>query len=144
LQQRYSLIDWAAMPDDKESDEVIARNARKRQVSLELEDFLRYLHSPWQIIWRNMLSGLARGLGTVFGATVVVGVALWLMAVFVDLPLVGQYVSELRARVSAIAEEARYSDDFIRMQLLLNSIDMNLERQNALLEQLVESRQPVE
>ena len=126
--------------DDAEADEDdrIANLARKRMVSAELEDFLRYLHSPWHILWRNMFVGLARGLGAVFGATVVVGVALWLLAVFVDLPLVGSYFNDLRARVSAIAEEARYSDDFVRMQQTLRSIDKRLQEQNELLQSLAE------
>ena len=121
-------------------DERTARLARKRMVSAELEDFLRYLHSPWHILWRNMFVGLARGLGAVFGATVVVGVALWLLAVFVDFPLIGSYVNDLRSRVSAIAEETRYSDDFIRMQRTLRSIDNNLREQNELLRKLVEQQ----
>ena len=128
--------------DDADSyeDERIARLARKRMVSAELEDFLRYLHSPWFILWRNMLVGLARGLGAVFGATVVVGVALWLLAVFVDLPLVGSYFHDLRARVSAIAEETRYSDDFLRMQRTLSSIEKHLQEQNELLRALSEEQ----
>jgi hypothetical protein len=128
--------------DDPEAveDDRIARLARKRMVSAELEDFLRYLHSPWHILWRNMFVGLARGLGAVFGATVVVGVALWLLAVFVDLPLVGSYFNDLRARVSAIAEEARYSDDFVRMQRTLRSIDERLQEQNELLRTLAEQQ----
>lgn len=122
-------------------DDKIAKLARKRMVSAELEDFLRYLHSPWHILWRNMFVGLARGLGAVFGATIVVALALWLLAVLVDLPLVGQYISELRVQISAIAEEARYSDDFIRMQASLDEMNQRLREQNQLLQQLLGQRQ---
>ena len=124
--------------DTEDKDNHLRRMASKRMVSAELEDFLRYLHSPWQMLWRNLLVGLARGVGAVFGATLVVAGALWLLAIFVDLPLIGRYVADLRTRVSSIAEEARYSDDFVRMQRVLTSIDARLESQNRLLENLLE------
>jgi len=119
-------------------DEKTRRMARRRIVSAELEDFMRYLNSPWRIVWRNILVGLARGLGAVFGATVVVGLAIWILKIFIDVPLIGQYASEFRTKVSEIAEEARYSDDFRRAQSTLDRIDGRLRTQNELLQKLVE------
>ncbi len=120
-------------------DETVRKMARRRLVSAELEDFLRYLNSPWHIVWRNILVGLARGLGAVFGATVVVGLAIWILKIFVDVPLIGQYAREFRAKVSVIAEETRYSDDFLRVQSTLERIDLRLKEQNELLDSLQEN-----
>ena len=93
-----------------EKDEArIRRTAKRKLISAELEDFLRYLNSPWQIVWRNLLVGLTRGLGAVFGATVVVGLAIWVLKIFVDLPLIGDYARDFRDRVSEVAEETRYT-----------------------------------
>ncbi len=115
-------------------EERVRRTARKKMISAELEDFLRYLNSPWHIVWRNLLVGLTRGLGAVFGATVVVGLAIWVLKIFVDLPLIGEYAQEFRDRVSEVAEETRYTDDFERTQTILRSIDLRLKEQNELLE----------
>ena len=108
------------------------------RISAELEDFLRYLNSPWQIVWRNLLVGLTRGLGAVFGATVVVGLAIWVLKIFVDLPLIGDYARDFRDRVSEVAEETRYTDDFERVQSVLERIDLRLKEQNELLKAVAE------
>ena len=120
-------------------DESYARarqTANRNQVSSELEEFFRYLHSPWNIIWRNIVAGLARGLGAVFGATVIVALAIGVLKVFVDLPLIGQYANQMKTKVDEMAEEARYSDDFVRLQSTMDRIDLRLKTQNELLEKL--------
>lgn len=121
-------------------DERVRKAAKRKMISAELEDFLRYLNSPWHIVWRNVLVGLARGLGAVFGATVVVGLAIWVLKIFIDMPLVGNYAREFQAKVSEVAEETRYSDDFARIQSTLDRIDRRLEEQNKLLRADAEER----
>ncbi len=121
-------------------DERVRKAAKRKMISAELEDFLRYLNSPWHIVWRNVLVGLARGLGAVFGATVVVGLAIWVLKIFIDMPLVGNYAREFQAKVSEVAEETRYSDDFARIQSTLDRIDRRLEEQNELLKAAAENR----
>lgn len=118
-------------------DERIRKLARRKLVSAELEDFMRYLHSPWRIIWRNIVVGLARGLGAVFGATVIVALAIWVLKIFIDLPLIGQYARQVRVKVDEVAQETRYSDDFLRLQRTMERIDLRLKTQNELLEQVL-------
>lgn len=123
----------------RDSEEERVRKAAKRKmISAELEDFLRYLNSPWHIVWRNVLVGLARGLGAVFGATVVVGVAIWVLRIFIDLPLVGEYAREFQTKVHEVAEETRYTDDFARIQSTLERIDKRLKEQNEMLQATAE------
>jgi len=100
---------------------------------------MRYLHSPWRIIWRNIIVGLARGLGAVFGATVIVATAIWVLKIFIDIPLIGQYARQVRAKVDEVAQETRYSDDFVRLQSTMERIDLRLKTQNELLEQVLEA-----
>lgn len=119
-------------------DDRIRRTAKKKMISAELEDFLRYLNSPWHIVWRNMLVGLARGLGAVFGATVLVGLAIWVLKIFVDIPLIGDYARDFRNRVTQVAEETRYTDDFERLQSTLERIDVRMKEQNELLKGLLD------
>jgi hypothetical protein len=121
-------------------EERIRKAAKRKMISAELEDFLRYLNSPWHIVWRNVLVGLARGLGAVFGATVVVGLAIWVLKIFIDVPLVGEYAREFQAKVHEVAEETRYTDDFARIQSTLERIDRRLKEQNELLKAAAEDR----
>lgn len=123
--------------DDSEDDRV-GKMARRRLVSAELEDFMRYLNSPWHIIWRNVIVGLARGLGAVFGATVIVALSIWVLKIFIDLPLIGQYANQVRMKVDELAQETRYSDDFVRLQSTMERIDLRLKTQNELLEKVLE------
>jgi len=55
------------------------------------------------------------------------------------MPLVGQYASMVRARVDEVAQETRYSDDFERLQGTMESIDTQLQLQNELLQQVLQS-----
>ncbi|MFH0776434.1 MAG: DUF5665 domain-containing protein [Patescibacteria group bacterium] len=57
-----------------------------------LDDFVRYLRSPWQIMWSNFLAGIFRGLGFVFGATVLIAIAIYILVqVLGNVPVVGQF-----------------------------------------------------
>jgi len=58
-----------------------------------------------------------------------------------SLPLIGQYAKQVRVKVDEIAQEARYSDDFVRLQSTMEQIDLRLKTQNELLEQVLEKRQ---
>lgn len=137
VQMQRSTINHKMRYDRRDREEErIRRTAKKKMISAELEDFLRYLNSPWHIVWRNMLVGLARGLGAVFGATVLVGLAIWVLKIFVDIPLIGDYAREFRDRVTQVAEETRYTDDFERLQSTLERIDLRLKEQNELLKGL--------
>ncbi len=124
--------------DEDPEDARVRKMAKRRLLSTELEDFMRYLNSPWHIIWRNMIVGLARGLGAVFGATVIVALAIWVLKIFIDLPLIGQYANQVRQKVDEVAQETRYSDDFVRLQSTMERIDLRLKTQNELLEQVLE------
>ena len=126
---------------DDIDDVRVRKMANRRIVSAELEDFMRYLNSPWHIIWRNVMVGLARGLGAVFGATVIVGLAIWILKIFIDLPLIGEYAQQVRSKVNEIVEESRYSDDFVRLQSTMDRIDLRLKTQNELLEQVLQQSQ---
>ena len=67
-----------------------------------------------------------------------VGLAIWVLKIFVDLPLIGDYARDFRDRVSEVAEETRYTDDFERVQSVLERIDLRLKEQNELLKAVAE------
>ena len=71
--------------------------------------------------------------------TVIVATAIWVLKIFIDIPLIGQYARQVRAKVDEVAQETRYSDDFVRLQSTMERIDLRLKTQNELLEQVLEA-----
>lgn len=63
---------------------------------LQISDFMKYLRSPWRIMWHNFLAGIFRGLGIIVGMTVVFAFLIWLLTNLVDFPLIGQYFWDLK------------------------------------------------
>ncbi len=104
-----------------------AQRHTERAVSNELEEYLLYLRSPLRMIWINLVAGIFRGLGAVIGASVVVAVLLWLLSLTLSFPLVGQYMRGLHDQFSEFIEEARYTDDFERIEGLLRDIAQSME-----------------
>jgi hypothetical protein len=83
-------------------DEKNIEDARRELLRLKkildgagFSDFVRYLRSPWRIMWVNFWAGVFRGLGILLGMTVVVALLVWFLTKMVDFPLIGQYFEEV-------------------------------------------------
>jgi hypothetical protein len=63
---------------------------------MNLGDYVGLLQKPGRLLWINFLAGLARGLGTILGATVlvslIVALAQWIIAS--HLPGIGRFVED--------------------------------------------------
>ena len=63
---------------------------------LNLGDYVGLLQKPGRLLWINFLAGLARGLGTILGATVlvslIVALAQWIIAS--HLPGIGRFLED--------------------------------------------------
>jgi len=73
-----------------------AKALRRAFEELEVSEFIKYLRSPWRIMWHNFLAGIFRGLGIIVGMTVVFAFIIWLLTNLVDFPLIGQHFVELK------------------------------------------------
>jgi hypothetical protein len=53
--------------------------------------------STWYVLWRQFIAGIARGLGTAFGATIVAAVVFYLIAVLarLNLPVLSDFLARL-------------------------------------------------
>ncbi len=91
----------------------------------EIEEYLLYLRSPWRVMAVNFFAGMMRGLGAAVGATAVVALLVWVMAKAVALPFVGEHFTNLRDTVDELVEEARFADDFQRVEFVLRRIERN-------------------
>jgi len=86
------------MPEKKsltqtEKDAIALKKAFKE---LQVSEFVKYLRSPYRIMWHNFLAGIFRGLGIIVGMTVVFAFLIWLLTNLVDFPLIGQYFVDLK------------------------------------------------
>ncbi len=113
----------------EKSRTVSKKTLRLAMESSSIDDFLAYVRSPWRIIWTNFLAGIFRGLGVAVGATAVLAILLWLLALARAMPIVGEFATQLKDQIATYAEETRYSDDFDRLESALKDIETEL-RQN--------------
>ncbi len=92
---------------DQKRENLKERRIAERVSEAGLDEFARYLHSPWRIMWSNLLAGIFRGLGFVIGATVVLAVSVYvLVQVLGNIPVVGEFFQWVGGFVSDIQEGA--------------------------------------
>ena len=123
--------------DNHDRDRVLSAIAaapkarQERQVSLELEEYLLYLRSPWRMMWVNLVAGIYRGLGALLGASVVVASILWLLSVTGSFPLIGEHMRTLHSQFSELIAEVSYTDDFERIEALLERIAVEMSDESS-------------
>lgn len=64
---------------------------------MNLGDYIGLLQRPARLLWVNFLAGLARGLGTILGATLLVSLIIWIANWIVksNLPGVSHFLEEI-------------------------------------------------
>lgn len=66
--------------------------ALDRMARSGLRDYLDYLSSPRRIFFANFLAGIARGLGFLIGATVILSIVFFIIGkVLSRIPIIGQF-----------------------------------------------------
>ncbi len=105
----------AAVPGNPPDCGMIAREVvRVKELVDMLEQaqihrFIALLQSPFSLMWRSLLMGVAYGTGTVFGMTVVVTVLLYMMhqLCLLNLPVIGDYIAQVVRIVEAHLKVAK-------------------------------------
>jgi len=95
-----------------------------------LKDFIRYSSSPWRIVWTNFVAGIFRGLGALIGASLVIAFLIWLLALFADLPLIGEYARDVKKTISEYVNDTNYNDEFKRLGDTLDRIEKELKQEH--------------
>ncbi len=97
-----------------------------------LEEFIEYIRSPWKMLWPNFIAGVARGFGALVGATIVIGLVGWWLAVIIDLPLIGQrlepYIHQIQTEFKKYTEATNYNPKFDAMETVLIEIRNNTRK----------------
>ena len=92
-----------------------------------LKEFIRYSSSPWRIVWTNFVAGVFRGLGAIIGASVFIAFLIWVLTLFVDAPLIGEYAKEVKETVTGYVNDTNYNDEFSRIGDTLDRIEGDLK-----------------
>jgi len=73
---------------------------RLEEISLKLEkskiaDYVEIMNNPKKLLYTNFIGGLARGLGTAIGISVLAAIFFYILRQTVNLPWIGQLIAEL-------------------------------------------------
>lgn len=90
-----------------------------------LVEYMEYLQSPKRILLTNFNAGIAKGLGLTIGMSVILGLAAWVLTIMVQLPVIGEWAQTAEDYMDAYQESTNYSDDFRKMNALLEQINTN-------------------
>jgi hypothetical protein len=96
-----------------------------------LIEYLEYIKSGKRVMMTNFKVGIARGLGLTLGMSIVLGIVAWVLALLVDLPVVGEYAKEVESYMTELRESTDYTDEFDEMNALLRSIEENTQDESA-------------
>jgi len=63
----------------------------------QLREFVDLMHRPWQLIVKNFIAGMARGVGIALGFTFFAATIVYLLQVLgaLNLPIVGDYIADI-------------------------------------------------
>ncbi|MGF7048336.1 hypothetical protein J2T13_002843 [Paenibacillus sp. DS2015] len=67
----------------------------------EFKDIIENYSNPKKRMITNFTAGLSRGLGLSLGTFVVLGLLGYILSIFVDMPLIGKYISDLQSYIDA-------------------------------------------
>ncbi len=86
----------------------VSKNSEKKEKLKTFDQFVKYLSSPWRIIWMNFVAGIFKGLGILIGMTVVLAVFIWMITKLVDFPLIGQYFLDLKNMLESFSPNGNF------------------------------------
>ena len=75
----------------KVKKQIAKNNEKGAREALQEEWFNDYYTARHKVYKMNFVRGIFFGLGSALGGTIVVAIVIWIVALFVDLPLIGNY-----------------------------------------------------
>ncbi|NLT95200.1 MAG: hypothetical protein GXW85_06630 [Clostridia bacterium] len=86
-----------------------------KQLSLDLEkmklaEYVELLNNPKKLLWINFIAGIARGLGTAIGFSILFAVLLYFLQkiVILKLPLISDFIADIVRMVQNNARVPKY------------------------------------
>ncbi len=98
-----------------------------------LEEFMEYIRSPWKMLWPNFVAWIARGFWALVWAAIVVALIWWILAMLIDLPLIGKelepYIQSVQSEFTKYTEATNYKENFWHIETTLEAIKAELKKQ---------------
>lgn len=91
------------MPDSL-NDEL--RAIRAELETLNSHKFIEMHDKPLKLLAFNFARGLAFGLGTFLGATLLLSMAAWALAQIDFIPVIGDWAKQIAAEIQSVADQA--------------------------------------
>ncbi|MBC7131568.1 MAG: hypothetical protein H5U16_00490 [Roseovarius sp.] len=94
------------MPETPRTDALAeeVRALRTEVARLNAHRFVRIHNHPMRLLAFNFARGLAVGLGTVLGATVLLSVIVWSLSQIEFLPIIGEWAARIAEEMRAVQE----------------------------------------
>lgn len=96
--------DSAPLETPLSTNEKLARDMATLQsevAKLNQHQFVRIHNSYWRLIIFQFFRGLAFGLGTVVGATILVSLLVYMLSSIDFIPILGEWAAEIAAQITA-------------------------------------------
>lgn len=78
------------------------------------------------MFWTNLFAGIARWIGALVGAAIVIAIIGWILSSMINLPLIGAkiepYIKEVQDEINKYTENTNYKENFKNMEKLLREI----------------------
>jgi hypothetical protein len=93
LNENHKAKDHALLSKIKEKVTDIAAQIERTQIA----DYVQLLNHPRRLIWTNLLTGIARGVGIALGFTVFATTIVYILRIIgaLNIPIVGDYITEI-------------------------------------------------
>lgn len=92
------------MPDPRHPPEDLSSELtalRQEIARLNRHKFIRVQNSLWRLLGQQFLRGVAMGLGTVVGATIVVSIAAYALAQIDFIPIIGDWATTIAEEIES-------------------------------------------
>ncbi|MBI4232539.1 hypothetical protein HY605_04875 [Candidatus Peregrinibacteria bacterium] len=66
---------------------------------LKDQEFIQVFKKPWKFLWFSFLKGLIVGFGSILGASVLVGLFVYLLAQISLVPILGDFVEDIMSQI---------------------------------------------
>lgn len=93
------------MPATRQKNQIELQLAKEvRELTKEVNklkdlEFIRVFKHPWKFMWFSFLKGLMVGFGTVLGASVLVGLFVYLLAQISFVPILGDFINDIMSQI---------------------------------------------
>jgi hypothetical protein len=102
IHRKHSAADQRApegLPAEEKLNTVyrLTTSLAQQMEKSRIAEYTELLHSPWRLIWLNVLSGTARGLGIALGFTFFAATIIYVLQLLgaLNLPIIGDYIADI-------------------------------------------------